>query len=252
MYNYSHTVVARPFYRYAVKPEEATNVQRCATTYGLGMSGSLLRLFCFTGIDMLTKVCTKCSVEKTVDCFSKAKAGKYGVSATCKMCYSIYHSVNKERIAEKKRLYYLKNSESISSQKKVAYSLNKEKVLSRNKKWKENNKDYTKDYNNINKQVLATKRKIYKQNNKEKYLAHEARRRANKVQASPSWVDDEAVNGMYQLATIFNRIGLNLHVDHIVPLNSDTVCGLHCEANLQLLPASDNISKGNRHWLNMW
>jgi hypothetical protein len=53
---------------------------------------------------------------------------------------------------------------------------------------------------------------------------------------------------MYQLATIFNRTGMNLQVDHIVPLQSDLVCGLHCEANLQLLPASDNISKGNRHW----
>lgn len=33
---------------------------------------------------------------------------------------------------------------------------------------------------------------------------------------------------------------------------SKKVCGLHCEANLRALPAVDNISKGNRHWPDMW
>ena len=43
-----------------------------------------------------------------------------------------------------------------------------------------------------------------------------------------------------------------VHVDHTVPLKSKLVCGLHCEANLRLLPGRENQAKSNRIWPDMW
>lgn len=186
---------------------------------------------------MLTKVCTKCGVEKTVDCFAKKKTGKYGVKPVCKGCNNLYYSNNKEVILKKMRMNYLSN---------------KEVRLARQRNYYHQNKDVVNAYRQENKKRLAEYRKSYQQSNKSYFNTQTASRRALKIKATPSWIDQEAVDGMYDLASLFNDVGLDVHVDHIVPLNSDKVCGLHCEANLQLLLASDNISKGNRWWPDMW
>lgn len=56
----------------------------------------------------------------------------------------------------------------------------------------------------------------------------------------PKWANIQAIKDIYM-----NR-PKGYHVDHIIPLQGNNVCGLHVETNLQYLPASENISKGNK------
>jgi hypothetical protein len=68
-----------------------------------------------------------------------------------------------------------------------------------------------------------------------------AKRRAAKKKATPGWADLDSIKDVYQEAKY-----MQLHVDHIYPLQSDWVCGLHVWDNLQLLDPILNIKKGNR------
>jgi hypothetical protein len=107
-------------------------------------------------------------------------------------------------------------------------------------------------YSQSNKEAIAAKKREWHQNNPDKVNAKKARRKATKLQATPEWADANAIAYFYKQANNLTRLGVDTHVDHIVPLQNRLVCGLHCEANLQLLTAKQNISKGNRWWPDMW
>lgn len=74
-----------------------------------------------------------------------------------------------------------------------------------------------------------------------------ARRKSAQGQATPPWADISAIRAIYrEAARLTKATGEPHHVDHVVPLISPVVCGLHTQSNLQVLPASINLSKGNR------
>jgi 5-methylcytosine-specific restriction endonuclease McrA len=74
-----------------------------------------------------------------------------------------------------------------------------------------------------------------------------ARRRAAEQQAMPKWADKKAIRAVYAEADRLTReTGIPHHVDHVVPLNSPVVSGLHIAANLQVLTAVENIRKSNK------
>lgn len=75
------------------------------------------------------------------------------------------------------------------------------------------------------------------------------RRKRAKDLATPLWANREKMVLIYQAAKeISSATGVKHHVDHIVPLKSDLVCGLHNEFNLRVIPAAENLRKHNRYW----
>lgn len=73
------------------------------------------------------------------------------------------------------------------------------------------------------------------------------KRRVKLALATPSWRDKEAIDAIYQKrAEISEQKGELYHVDHIIPIQGDFVCGLHVENNLQVIPAKENLSKSNK------
>jgi hypothetical protein len=76
-------------------------------------------------------------------------------------------------------------------------------------------------------------------------------REAQKLRATPSWMDPERVEAVYALARKCRDEGMKVEVDHLVPLRGRTVCGLHTHDNLAVVERRDNMSKGNRRWPDM-
>lgn len=83
-------------------------------------------------------------------------------------------------------------------------------------------------------------RSIDKKLNRGLYNSSSAKRHATKLKATPSW-------GQQGIKEFYTKCPKGYHVDHIIPLQGKTVCGLHVLNNLQYLPAQENLSKGNNY-----
>lgn len=119
----------------------------------------------------------------------------------------------------------------------------------RTENWTKNNPEKHQIYRNSEKRKTSTNNssKKYYAKNKSYYIAKDAKRRAQKIQATTSW-GQESVENFYKQAKVLEKLNPNVkyHVDHIVPLVSKKVCGLHNQFNLQILTETDNKSKGNK------
>jgi len=87
----------------------------------------------------------------------------------------------------------------------------------------------------------------WKRKNPGRVSAINRARDAQQLRACPVWVNTADLQQIYVDASYVSKLmNIKYHVDHIVPLVHDLVCGLHVPWNLQILSAEENIAKGNK------
>ncbi len=160
------------------------------------------------------KHCNKCDTTKSLGEFYP-KRDSNSHMATCKECSKAakraWAKANRERIREYDAVY----------------------------REREDRKAYQKDY-----------MRKHQQENKAYWNARNSKYRAAQLNATPSWLTEEdlmRIEWKFNTAKHMAELtGNSYHVDHIVPLRGETVCGLHVPWNLQVLTAEENLRKSNK------
>ncbi len=65
---------------------------------------------------------------------------------------------------------------------------------------------------------------------------------------TPAWSDKELVREIYKKAQRLRAWGIEVVVDHVVPLRHPYVSGLHVPANLEIIKRRVNEMKSNYFW----
>ena len=168
--------------------------------------------------------CSGCKETKPLNCYSKD--GFY-----CKPCARAYL-----------KQYRDKNGARLSVLKKKWYLDNRERILLEKR-------EYTR---RVSSDVME-KRRVKRQSDPLAMAKHNhagALRRASETRSTPVWADLEKISEFYLLARRLSKeTGIRYSVDHICPLRSELVCGLHVHNNLQVIPLVENCSKQNKYEL---
>lgn len=154
-----------------------------------------------------------------------------------------------ERMAEHQKRYYQRHKDACDARNKEWAAKNPEKRREIANEWAA--KDYAVNPEKYKARAVesrkanldAARKKVreWQKANPGVVNYHVTCRRALKMKAMPAWADKERIKQFYMDA---QRLGLV--VDHIIPLKSKYVCGLHVENNLQLLTSEENARKGNK------
>lgn len=138
---------------------------------------------------------------------------------------------NKARVAK----YRANNHDKCLLSQTEYYTRNKEGILAQHKEYRDTTDGHK--ISNI---------KWYNAN-KHISRAINARRRAKIRRATVAWANSHTIKQIYAEAErLTKETGIEYVVDHMVPISSKVVCGLHCEFNLRVITATENGHKGNK------
>lgn len=227
--------------------------------------------------------CPRCGKER------EPPSGKWR-RAYCKACFAIYarerNMANPDRSKVAGRAWRQRNPDKVAAANKKTYAAdpeyyrgkarewrlaNPEKVKIARAAWREANPEryvaaqaawfaahreerklYRKQQHQNTRERANALARLWKKSNASRVTALNCKRQALRLKAIPVWANLEKIEAMYRAARdITVETGIVHHVDHIVPLQSKWVCGLHCEANLEVIVGTDNQRKSNRRWPDM-
>ena len=215
------------------------------------------------------KCCATCGERLTLEAFVKCHKNTHARTPYCRPCAltkskqwelanadrvkelaAAKRRRNADRIKESAAKYREANRESIREKSRAAYRAQdpaaraeryRQRYLRLRAKYRECNKRWAA----ANPDKVRAKCRRWCRANPAKVAAKCSRRRARS--AFPPWACPKAVAKLYAHARALTlATGIPHEVDHILPLSSPDVCGLHVAENLRVIPAVENRSKGNR------
>jgi hypothetical protein len=192
------------------------------------------------------KLCAVCKVQKPLGEFYKRSDSPDGYRSDCKPCRSANtlknHYANHEAKKAQFKAAHAKRKAENPNLAAELYAKHREKDLERSKLAYQANAEDRK-----------AKQRLWSKTNRGTANALAKRYKLKKVNATPKWLSESQLLNIkckYQLAAMLNVHGVEAwHVDHIVPIRGKDVCGLHVPWNLRVIPAKENMTKGNKLWL---
>lgn len=143
---------------------------------------------------------------------------------------------NREKATATSKAWRAANADRVLAIKRAWAAANPESQKLRSRKW------YL-----ANKARADAQHAAWASRNPAVIAAAAARYRATELQRTPAWADLNAIKVIYQDAAEFRGAGLEVDVDHIIPLRGEFVSGLHVPENLRVCLSSVNRSKSNTY-----
>ena len=176
----------------------------------------------------IERECGVCRNIKGSHSFNNTSNG-IGVKSTCKDCYVIQSKVKRQNMSEEQKQYH------------------REKTA----KWKRDNqsKASESDRNSKNKRKDLNKKlkKIWAAKNKGKIRSYNSKRREMIKSSTHHVIFKNEIQELYDNSVwLEDTLGVLYHVDHIIPIVHEGICGLHTPANLMIVESTHNHQKSNK------